>query len=296
MKQCKQKPNVTENNNGLNSLENSGQIFNSENTTFNREIQDKHPLVFSKAPTVCPCGEHKRFYKLANHPDGGKCWSCEKFFPPTKSHGSPKINKKEEESSNQSKNRAKSLLTLERIHTYWTNDGNNYLMQVRVFRDTEGRKSCFQYRWDGELIWDSDVLFREEGQWVRGLDNVHLTLYEAPLLLMLQNSSQDDKDKTIVFIVEGEKDCEALRKKGHIATCNPLGAGKWKSEFNELLRGLVCCVIPDNDAPGLKHVQQIEASLRGIAKSTFILYLTELMPDLPHKGDVSDYIELGGVL
>lgn len=251
---------------------------------------------FESRKTVCPCREHSNFTPLKDHPDGGKCWSCDKFFPPTKFHGSPKISKKGEESSNSLKTRTKPLLTLERIHTYWTNDGNNYLMQVRVFRDTEGRKSCFQYRWEGKLTWESEGLFREEGQWVRGLDNVHLTLYDAFLLLTLQKCSQADKDKTIVFIAEGEKDCNILKKYGVIATCNPLGAGKWRDEYSELLRGLTCIILPDNDPAGYKHAAAVLQSLNGIAKKATIVPITSLMPDLPPKGDISDYFALGGRL
>ncbi len=239
---------------------------------------------------------YMKFSKLTNHSDGGKCWSCDKFFPPKKFNGSPKITERTVESSNLSKARTKPLLTLERVHTYWTHDGNNYLMQVRVFRDNDGRKSCFQYRWNGILTWDTGGLFKEEGQWLSGLDGVQLTLYYAPLLIMLQLCTQSYKDKTHVFIVEGEKDCETLRKQNVIATCNPLGAGKWRNEYSELLRGLTCIIIPDNDPAGYKHAASVLQSLNGIAKKATIVNITTLMPDLPPKGDISDYFELGGKL
>jgi len=40
-----------------------------------------------------------------------------------------------------------------------------------------------------------------------------------------------------VLIVEGEKDVEAARKLGLVATCNSGGAGKWRDEYSEMLRG-----------------------------------------------------------
>src|SRR5438128_1000737 len=39
-----------------------------------------------------------------------------------------------------------------------------------------------------------------------------------------------------VFICEGEKDVENLASISVVATCNPMGAGKWKSEYNEHFR------------------------------------------------------------
>jgi len=41
-----------------------------------------------------------------------------------------------------------------------------------------------------------------------------------------------------VFIVEGEKDVLTLEGIGVTATCNPMGAGKWRDEFNLIFRGV----------------------------------------------------------
>ena len=40
-----------------------------------------------------------------------------------------------------------------------------------------------------------------------------------------------------VFVVEGEKDVETLASLGLIATTNAMGAGKWRPEYNEALKG-----------------------------------------------------------
>lgn len=39
-----------------------------------------------------------------------------------------------------------------------------------------------------------------------------------------------------VFVCEGEKDCETARTLGLVATCNPGGAGKWRSDYSKFLR------------------------------------------------------------
>jgi hypothetical protein len=49
-------------------------------------------------------------------------------------------------------------------------------------------------------------------------------------------------------------------------------------------------LLPDNDEPGWKHVQNVGAALAGIATRTRVLVL----PNLPPKGDVSDWLDAGG--
>jgi hypothetical protein len=40
----------------------------------------------------------------------------------------------------------------------------------------------------------------------------------------------------LVFVVEGEKDANRLASLGLVATCNPGGAGKWRSSFSQFFR------------------------------------------------------------
>lgn len=95
--------------------------------------------------------------------------------------------------------------------------------------------------------------------------------------------------KTIV-IVEGEKDVEALAGLGIVATCNPGGAGKWEPQFTAALAGRDILILPDNDEAGEKHLDLVGRSLTGVARSIKVLRL----PDLPPKGDVSDWVYAGG--
>lgn len=91
----------------------------------------------------------------------------------------------------------------------------------------------------------------------------------------------------LVFVVEGEKDCENLALIGLQATCNAGGAGKWRREHAAFLHGRHVVVMPDNDKAGRDHAIKVAQSLQGIAASVRILEL----PGLPEKGDVSDWIE-----
>jgi len=109
-----------------------------------------------------------------------------------------------------------------------------------------------------------------------------LPLYRLPELL------QADPQKP-VFVVEGEKDVDSLRQHGLVATTNPMGAGKWSQVDDSPLEGRHVVILPDNDEVGRKHAEQIAQSLYGRAASVRIVYL----PDLPPKGDVSDWLEAG---
>jgi hypothetical protein len=94
----------------------------------------------------------------------------------------------------------------------------------------------------------------------------------------------------MVFIVEGEKDVEALNREGLCATCNAMGAGKWTDTLAEHFTGARVVILPDNDDAGRSHASQVAASLIGVAKRVAVLEL----PELPHKGDVSDWLAAGG--
>lgn len=93
-----------------------------------------------------------------------------------------------------------------------------------------------------------------------------------------------------VFIAEGEKDVDALWAAGIPATCNPAGAGKWRPEFAEIFAGAHVVVLPDNDEPGAAHGEHVAKALSEIAASVKVLQL----PNLPRKGDVSDWLGSGG--
>ncbi len=127
-----------------------------------------------------------------------------------------------------------------------------------------------------------------DGKWVWNLRDVRRVLYRLPELL------KADKSET-VFIAEGEKDVESLRSVGLTATTNSGGAGqsgKWLEEFNDYLKNRPVIILPDNDDVGRAHALKIANSLKGTAKSVKIVNL----PDLPEKGDVSDWLEAGGTV
>jgi Protein of unknown function (DUF3987) len=121
------------------------------------------------------------------------------------------------------------------------------------------------------------------GSWIRNVEGVRHVLYRLPQLLAA-------KPETTVFIVEGESDANNLAALGQVATTNVGGAGKWRAEYNEALRGRHVVILPDNDEPGRRHAEQVAEALVPVAATVKIVEL----PGLPSKGDVSDWLAKGG--
>lgn len=132
-------------------------------------------------------------------------------------------------------------------------------------------KGFFQRRPDGR------------GGWINNLRNTRKVPFHLPEFLAADPSQA-------VFVVEGEKDALAVEALGLVATCSPGGVAKWKMEYSSLLRDRIVILLPDNDPPGEKHMEEVLESVRHHAAEVKVLRL----PDLPPKGDVSDWIASGG--
>jgi 5S rRNA maturation endonuclease (ribonuclease M5) len=119
-----------------------------------------------------------------------------------------------------------------------------------------------------------------KGGWVWNLSSVHLVPYRLPAIM---------KEPSI-FIVEGEKDADNLWKIGIPATCNPMGAGKWREEWAKFFEGKEVFILPDLDEPGRKHAVDVGKKLYG---HTLRIKIIEL-PLKEHVKDVSDWLNQGG--
>lgn len=120
-----------------------------------------------------------------------------------------------------------------------------------------------------------------DGSW--SIKGVRRVPYRLPELLAAD-------PQATVYIVEGEKDADRLAALGLVATTNSGGAGEWKPEFSDHLKGRRVCILPDNDDAGRNHAAQVANTLvaRGIDHRIVDL------PNLPEKGDVSDWLDMGG--
>lgn len=150
-----------------------------------------------------------------------------------------------------------------KIYDYFDQGGSLLFQTVRFFP-----KDFRQRRPDGR------------GGWIYNLKGVTPVIYRLPQV----------QQAATVFIVEGEKDADNLAQLGLIGTTNAMGAGKWKSQYNEFLREKKVAIIPDNDDVGRKHAESIANGLLGVAEAVKIINLPNLKP----KGDVSDWLANGG--
>lgn len=157
---------------------------------------------------------------------------------------------------------------VEATYDYRDSQGKLVFQVVRYGRDADGKKAFSQRRPDGNGGWLYDL---------RDLERP-LPLYRLPELLA--------KPGWPVIVCEGEKDVEAVRALGLVATCNPGGAGKWALEHGHWLRGRRVAVLPDNDPPGELHAAQVAGScLVWGAASVRVVHLGG-----PDGGDVSDWL------
>jgi hypothetical protein len=120
----------------------------------------------------------------------------------------------------------------------------------------------------------------QTGEWLWNLKNTPRVLYRLPELAEAVQAG-----KTI-YIVEGEKDVDAIRAVGAVATCNSAGAGKWLPGFAELFAGCEVVIVADTDPAGLRHANQVLESLHPVAMSARIMVAKE-------GKDASDHLQAG---
>lgn len=124
----------------------------------------------------------------------------------------------------------------------------------------------------------------DRGGWKNGLNGTEPTLYRLPEVLRAAAAGET------IFVVEGEKCADALRRLGLVATTNSGGAGKWRPHYSHLLKGAGrVVVIPDNDTPGHDHARNVVLHTRSVVSDVRILNLSEVGAG----GDVADWLALG---
>jgi hypothetical protein len=150
-------------------------------------------------------------------------------------------------------------------YVYYLQNGTPY---AGVLRKTNP-KSFLQVHWEGS-------------GWFYGAPNGPKIPYRLPELMAAEHDT--------VLVVEGEKDADNLVALGLLATTSIGGAEKWTAELNQYFKDRDVYILPDNDDPGERHAKQVCENLAGIAREIRIVRL----PNLPPKGDVSDWLDAGG--
>lgn len=151
-------------------------------------------------------------------------------------------------------------------YDYTDQDGNLLYQSVRY-----EPKSFRQRRPDGN------------GGWIWNMQGVDRTLYRLPQVI------QAVRDGQPVWIVEGEKDADAIVEAGGTATCNVGGAGKWSPHLSSLLAGADVVIVADNDDPGREHARKVSDGLREIARTVNVVQSNI-------GKDAADHLEAGFTL
>lgn len=114
-------------------------------------------------------------------------------------------------------------------------------------------------------------------------DGGYLSGRGEPVLYRLHEIAANTDDP--IFVTEGEKDADRLASLGYLATT--VANGSWPDDVSAL-SGRKAYVLADNDTAGGKRAKAAIEKLQGIATAHRID-----LPDLPEKGDVSDWLDAG---
>lgn len=120
----------------------------------------------------------------------------------------------------------------------------------------------------------------QPGRWLWNLGGVRRVLYRLPLL------SEAIRESQTIYVVEGEKDVHTLEGRGQVATCNPGGAGKWRPEYTQALRGAHVVVVADRNEVGYRHARHVAAQLMPVAASLTLVQPTTGV-------DITDHLTAG---
>lgn len=162
------------------------------------------------------------------------------------------------------------------VYNYYNANGGYIAEKVRGY-DSNGKRTT---KWRRK---------NDKGGYAYGRPKGELYLYGLSNLANL-------RDGDTVYVAEGEKDAETLRKHGLVAVSGPDGAGhgkfpqdavKWFAKKNVV-------IFQDNDAVGKKFAQEEAAAVSRVAESVKLIDLQELWPDIPEHADISDYLQRFG--
>jgi putative DNA primase/helicase len=160
-------------------------------------------------------------------------------------------------------------------------NGSGELVHVYVYEDQRRQPIAEKHRFhhpDGSKTF----LQKRHGATDWGLNGTHLPLYRLA-------DVKEARPEWPIAICEGEKDADALRLLGLVATTNAEGATTWRPEHSDTLRGRRVFILEDNDEAGRERTRILVKALSGVVSELKVIALA----GLPEKGDVSDWLEAG---
>ena len=156
-----------------------------------------------------------------------------------------------------------------------------HLVAIYTYYDEDGMPIYQVLRYEPKTFKQRRIT--PNGKYIYNMNGVRRVLYKLPEILAANLDQW-------LFIVEGEKDADNLMKIGLLATTCSGGAKKWHLTDSQALNGRKIAIVPDNDHVGKEHALDVAKDLIKRVKEIRIIEL----PDLPPKGDVSDWLSSGG--
>lgn len=150
------------------------------------------------------------------------------------------------------------------------------------YEDVKGEYLYSKIRFEGKEIKYGVIDIKNDTYRAKKPEGVKPTMYNLP------NALKAIKKGFPVYITEGEKDVDTL-KKLHLTAVTAGGVSDWKKEFAHYFTGARVVILPDNDTPGLDLAKKIMHDLRPFAYS-----IKTVATSKADKGDVTDYLNEEG--
>lgn len=157
-----------------------------------------------------------------------------------------------------------------RTHIYRDIDGN-IVAKKDMYKEPSGKKSAIWSRY-------------ENGAYKIGLKGIEPPLY---------NIQDVVKELDTVYIVEGEKDADTVKKMGYTATTLP--KKKWITDYEKYLKDKNIVVIRDIDEAGERNANIVINGVLPIAKTVKKINPATMCEGLPSNGDISDVVAKIGI-
>lgn len=171
--------------------------------------------------------------------------------------------------------------TASNVYRY-TNAEGEVLFEVLRVPQEGGKKTIMQRRPDSHA----------KSGYTWNLDGVFKVLYRLPEVITAVAEGHT------IHVAEGEKCADALQAvipTGDVATTNPGGAGKWLTQFSEVLSGANVVVYADGDEPGRVHARDVRNGC--ISEGCTVKVLEAPSGVIARTGkvvnDVADHLEAG---
>lgn len=161
----------------------------------------------------------------------------------------------------------------------YTDENGAYLYEVHRYFDASTGKKAFP-----QCVRDPE----KPGYYFSGIGGVRRVLYNLPAVIEAIHNNRR------VFVVEGEKDVETLRRLGYTGTTCPMGANKWDASYSRSLEDADLYIAGDNDTAGREHMKKVRDACADYCDSIHMVDLASVWKDMPEKGDITDMIEALG--